>query len=81
MLSSTEIDIEELDKKYDRCVQRTLEAPSLENVNEYRDLVLEILSRNQDYTKHQVLKALMRKHHCSKKNSYVFQVFMLHSSM
>jgi ELP3 family radical SAM enzyme/protein acetyltransferase len=77
MLSSTEIDIEELDKKYDLCVQRTLESPTLEDVNTYKDLVLEILSRNQDYTKHEILKALMRKHKCVKKNSYVFQVFLL----
>lgn len=77
MLSSTTIDIEELDRKYDRCINRTLDTPSLEDVNEYKDLVLEILSRNQDYTKHEVLKALMRKHRCSKKNSYIFQVFML----
>jgi ELP3 family radical SAM enzyme/protein acetyltransferase len=77
MLSSTEIDIEELDKKYDLCVQRTLESPTLEDVNTYKDLVLEILSRNKDYTKHEILKALMRRHHCVKKNSYVFQVFML----
>lgn len=77
MLSSIEVDIEELDRKYDKCIHRTLESPSLEDVGHYRDLVLEILSRNQDYTKHQVLKALMRKHRCSKKNSYVFQVFLL----
>jgi ELP3 family radical SAM enzyme/protein acetyltransferase len=77
MLPSTEIDIEELDKKYDKCIHRTLESPTLEDVNTYKDLVLEILSRNQDYKRHEILKALMRKHKCVKKNSYVFQVFLL----
>lgn len=77
MHPSVDIDIEELDKKYDLCVHRTLEAPSLEDVEQYKDLVLEILSRNEDYTKPNILKALMRKHRCSKKNSYIFQIFML----
>jgi len=75
-----EVDIEELTKKYDSLVHRTFDVPTYQDLekNENLKLVVDtILKREVDYKVFANLKSLMRKHHMSVKNSYLFQVFLL----
>lgn len=75
-----EVDIEELDRKYNALIQRTFESPTqefIDNNQKYIDVVNTILSRDIDYCDFKNLKQLLRKHSISVKNSFIFQVFLL----
>jgi ELP3 family radical SAM enzyme/protein acetyltransferase len=75
-----EVDIEELNKKYNSLIHRTFDTPTYEDLekNENLKLVVDtILKRDVDYKVFANLKNLMRKHCLSVKNSYLFQVFLL----
>jgi hypothetical protein len=79
-LSSREVDIEELDRKYNVLIQRTFESPTqelIDNNQKYTDVVNTILSRDIDYSDFRNLKQLLRKYSISVKNSFIFQVFLL----
>jgi ELP3 family radical SAM enzyme/protein acetyltransferase len=74
------VDIEELDRKYNALIQRTFESPTqefIDNNQKYIDVVNTILSRDIDYRDFKNLKQLLRKHSISVKNSFIFQVFLL----
>lgn len=74
------VDIEELDRKYDALIKRTFEYPTqdlLDTNPNYINVVETILSKDKDYKIFNNLKQLMRKYSIHVKNSYVFQVYLL----
>jgi ELP3 family radical SAM enzyme/protein acetyltransferase len=78
--SFREVDIEELDRKYDTLLKRTFDCPTqelLEKDPKYKIVVDTILSRDVDYNNYRELKQLLRKHSVNVKNSFIFQVFLL----
>lgn len=78
--SFREVDIEELDRKYDALIKRTFDSPTQELIEKdpkYKIVVDTILSQDVDYTNFKNLKQLFRKHSLNVKNSFIFQVFLL----
>jgi ELP3 family radical SAM enzyme/protein acetyltransferase len=74
------VDIEELDRKYNILIQKTFEYPThevLDNNPNYINVVEAILSKDKDYKIFSNLKQLMRKNLIHVKNSYIFQVYLL----
>jgi histone acetyltransferase (RNA polymerase elongator complex component) len=74
------VDIEELDRKYDALTKRTFEYPTQELLDtnpNYINVVETILSKDKDYKIFNNLKQVMRKYSIHVKNSYIFQVYLL----
>ena len=74
------VDIEELDRKYNGLIQKTFDYPTqevLDNNSKFITVVETILSKDKDYKSFNNLKQLMRKHSIHVKNSYIFQVYLL----
>lgn len=75
-----EVDIEELNRKYDGLVHRSFDVPTykdLEDNANYKMVIDTIISQDKDYKVTTNMRQLLRKHHMSVKNSYLFQVFLL----
>jgi histone acetyltransferase (RNA polymerase elongator complex component) len=75
-----EVDIEELDRKYDALIKKTFEHPThdlIEKEPKYKIVVDTILSRNLDYNNFKNLRQLIRKYSLNVKNSFIYQVFLL----
>jgi histone acetyltransferase (RNA polymerase elongator complex component) len=78
--SDRNVDIEELDRKYDALIKRTFEYPTQELLDtnpNYINVVETILLKDKDYKIFNNLKQVMRKYSIHVKNSYVFQVYLL----
>lgn len=78
--SFREVDIEELDRKYDTLIKRTFDSPTQELIEKepkYKIVVDTIISQDVDYTNFKNLKQLLRTHSLNVKNSFIFQVFLL----
>ena len=74
------VDIEELDRKYNALIKRTFEYPTQEFLDSnpnYINVVEIILSKDNDYSDFKNLKKLTREHLIHVKNSYIFQVYLL----
>lgn len=74
------VDIEELDRKYNALIKRKFEYPTQEFLDSnpnYINVVEIVLSKDKDYKIFNNLKQLMRKYSIHVKNSYLFQVYLL----
>lgn len=72
-----EVDIEDLAVKYDACISKTFQAPSLSDSYKCLPILKTLLERSDDFQNSDKLRKLLRKHHCIVKNSYLFQAFVL----
>lgn len=77
MSAFKEVDMEDLAKKFDACMSRNIATPSAQDVPVYSHIIERILSKDQDYLKHEVFRKMLRTHKCIVKNSFLFQVFLL----
>lgn len=70
-----EVDIEELDKKFQVFVSKELPAPAPVDYEKFGCIIDCILQRDKNYTDVNILKQLFRANKFTQKNSFLFQVF------
>lgn len=70
-----DVDIEELDKKFQSIVSKELPAPEKKDNEKYAIIIDQILKQDRDYSDVNILKQVFRLHKFSHKNSFLFQVF------
>jgi ELP3 family radical SAM enzyme/protein acetyltransferase len=72
-----EVDMEDLARKFDSCMQKTFDIPTNEDIPKYEPILKRILTRDNMYHDQKILRSLLREHKCIVKNSFLFQVFLM----
>ena len=72
-----EVDIEEVNEKYDTHIAKRFDEPTNDDVVKYTDMIYDILAKAKDYRSMAQFTNLKRKYNFAHKNSFLFRIFQI----